>query len=212
MSDVKATTPFAVSWSEPSAQRCQGGRRRRKGGRRQEAQSDADDEDEDERKNASVVGEDDGTTSQAAKGGALRNRTTTRRTIRTMSTPRTKTMKQELMMDDDKDQARKAAKAERTRAGKIIAHGIDKGCVEAFCPCVHWHVVCFRHTCWINKLRQICGQRVAPWAIWPHECSATAQSRAGANHGRQMLLRSSSLPENAAGAKRLNRRSTIQSS
>ena len=76
-------------------------------------------------------------------------------------------MKQELRMmatmtRDPK--ARKAAKAERTRAGKIIAHGIDKGCVEAA------SVLAFTtgmsllppYVCWINKLRQICGQRVAP--------------------------------------------------
>ena len=220
MSDVKATTPFAkflgLSLRRNGAkaaggasradddkeaqsrrrrrgrrrtqerQRCRRGRRerqaRQQGRRAQEPDDDAEDDQDD------VDAEDEDDEAGAEDDG-----------------------------DDDKDpKARKAAKAERTRAGKIIAHGIDKGCVEAA------SVLAF--TTGMSSASAI--------RVLDQQAAANMRAARGANglYGRmnaaqlpnpgpvqimagRCLLRSSSLlPENAAGAKRLNRRSTIQSS
>ena len=180
---------------------------------------DADDEDEDERKNASVVGEDDENDKPGSKGRRAQEPDDDAEDDQddVDAEDEDDEAGAEDDGDDDKDpKARKAAKAERTRAGKIIAHGIDKGCVEAA------SVLAF--TTGMSSASAI--------RVLDQQAAANMRAARGANglYGRmnaaqlpnpgpvqimagRCLLRSSSLlPENAAGAKRLNRRSTIQSS
>lgn len=169
MSDVKATTPFAkflgLSLRRNGA-KAAGGRRKGRTTTRSPIPTPTTRTKTNARTPA-LSARTTRTTSQAAKGGALRNRTTTRRTIRTMSTPRTKTMKQELRMMATMTRIRRHARPQRlselapaksSRMASIRAASRQLLSLRSPLACR----LLPPYVCWINKLRQICGQRVAP--------------------------------------------------
>ena len=169
MSDVKATTPFAkflgLSLRRNGAKAAGGASKRADDDKK--PNPDADDEDEDERKNASVVGEDDENDKPGSKGRRAQEPDDDAEDDQDDVDAEDEDDEAGAEDDGDDDKDRRHARPQRlselapaksSRMASIRAASRQLLSLRSPLACR----LLPPYVCWINKLRQICGQRVAP--------------------------------------------------